>query len=249
MIRIAHPLRFFSFFGLFLVFIFLGYKSCQENKKNMDFVDGKVISEEVAQESQKDSNTKELSDFIQEVKDEIKKEEKDHHKELQVKKVEKLEDQEATEKAKPSLAKKLPPKVEVVEEPPKPEPKPQLVVEKKPEPAPAVKKIEPPKKKVALKPKKASAPSTSETVRVFSTGSSLSATSKALLKQTYLKHKDAKKIMIYGYYTAAEGKVKGFQRAAEIKSALISVASSLPPIYVLPKESRTRGLTGEVKFD
>lgn len=231
MVKITHPLRFFGFFGLFLVFIFLAYKSCKENPKDIEFVNGEQISGEQAKE-EKNMNSKELSDFIEATKKEMAEDKKDKPNEKTAKVAAKKE-----EKAnKLSDLKKVEVKKEI-----------KKTVQKEPvkKEAPASVKIKAPTKP---KSKKVSAPK-EETIRVFAVNGEVSKSSKIQMQKTYIKNSPLKNIMIYGYYKRGESRAEGLQRAVKIKSSLLSTGvKNLPPIYVLAKENAQVGLIGELKY-
>ncbi len=71
--KITNPIRFFGFFGLFLIFMFMAVKSCTDRKTKTDFVTAKEISKSVEAESE-DRNSEELEEFIEDVKESIDQE-------------------------------------------------------------------------------------------------------------------------------------------------------------------------------
>lgn len=219
-VKVTHPLRFIGFFGLFIVFIFLGVKACQDQGGEDSF----VASDEIQEESDESINTKnavELSDFI-----------KDAKKDLETQKKE-----EVLKKNEAALAKKntkeAVPEKQKERKAVKKEASATIAVQKK---KATTKKISPPKKK-----------SVTETIRLFGVNGDLSQTSKALLKKTYNSRKSATTIKVYGYYSPSEPKTAAFDRANQIKTELLKLGvSRSKPIYIIPKQNSVPGLVGEV---
>lgn len=87
-------MRFFGFFGLFLVFMFLAVKSCTDKSKKTEFVNAENITK-LAKD--KGKNSEEMDEFIEDVREDIKKQEK-VAKKLTAKDVEKLEDKNIKKK-------------------------------------------------------------------------------------------------------------------------------------------------------
>ena len=73
--KITNPLRFFGFFGLFLIFMFMAVKSCSDRRSNTEFVTADEISRSVEEKSEK-GNSAELEEFIEDVKEGIEEKKK-----------------------------------------------------------------------------------------------------------------------------------------------------------------------------
>ncbi|MGH1468141.1 MAG: hypothetical protein ACRBBP_04570 [Bdellovibrionales bacterium] len=219
--KITNPLRFFGFFGLFLVFMFLAVKSCSDRKSEMEFVNADNITD-VAESEVTKENSKEHEKFIKDVKKDIKKQDK-FEKKLSAKDVEKLEDKNANR----TTLKKLTGKAVKIKKD-------------------TVKKV----LKKAPKVRKESKWSGS-TVLVKGEGTRVDNFSKLQLqKDVKAINKIGKgKVTIYGSYFPGEQKSKGFVRAANIKNELIrfGLKNSIS-VFILPESRKTRGHTGRVKF-
>lgn len=227
-IEIINPIRFFSFFGLFLVFLFLAFRSCSDKDTlSVKYVEAEKLSDlDIANADKK--NTEELSEFINGVKKDLTKQVKE--KDLSAKELAKLEDQNANlEKFKKKLAKEKAQRE-----------KQRLADQKKKKEQVKIVKANKKPKSVAEK-----------TVIIRTDGGRMSQTSRLELKRIVLasKQKPISKVMIYGYYETAATKGKAFIKAAEIKNALISLGIKRSvPIYMLTEQTRLPNALGKVKF-
>lgn len=82
--KITNPLRFFGFFGLFLIFMFMAVKSCSDRRSSTEFVTADEIEKSMEDEQEK-GNSAELEEFIEDVKEGIGQEEETPVAEKEVK--------------------------------------------------------------------------------------------------------------------------------------------------------------------
>lgn len=218
--RITNPLRFFGFFGLFLVFMFMAVKSCSERKKNIEFVNAENITEL----TDKNTTSKEHAKFIKGVKKDIKKQ--DHvQKSLSVKDVEKLEDKNINKKTVKTITAKA------------------LKIKKDKKHKDTAAK---PKKKIV---KPATFKSNTVMVKDVGGKVDAYSKMKLKQNVKRLNSLGHGKVTVYGSYFPGEVKTKGFVRAAKIKNELIR-AGLKPTIsvFVLPVSQSNRAFLGKVKF-
>ncbi len=219
--KITNPLRFFGFFGLFLVFMFLAVKSCSDRKSKMEFVNAENITD-VAETPAAKENSKEHTKFIKNVKKDIEKKD-EAQKKLSVKEVEKLEDKD---KGRTTVKKLTGKAVKIKKD----------VVKAVVKTAPKVRKTSKWK---------------GSTVLVKGEGTRVDNFSKLQLqKDVKAMNKIGKgKVTVYGSYFPGEQKSKGFVRAANIKNELIrfGLKNSIS-VFILPESRKTRSHTGRVKF-
>lgn len=225
-IEIINPIRFFSFFGLFLVFLFLTFRSCSDaDKSPVKYVEAEKLSDLEANNLKK-NNTEELSEFISGVKKDLNKQVKE--KDLSAAQLAKLEDQNANlERFKKKLAKE------------KAQREKDRARDKK-------RKAEQAKAKV-----KKAAPTAGKTIIVKTEAGKMSPFSKLEIKRALLaaKERPLSKIMIYGYYSEPKLKNRAFVKAAEIKNTLVALGvKNSVPIYMLTEQSRFPNAMGKVKF-
>lgn len=225
-IEIVNPIRFFSFFGLFLIFLFLAFRSCSDKQDSTKYVEANTLSELQAADLKK-ANTEELSDFITDIKKDLKKSDQVKDKDLTAEQLSALEDKNASErKIKEALAKK---KVDSAKN--------------------KAAQIKADNKKVQASKK--AQPLVKQSLIVKSQSGKLSPVSKLQLKQTVgsAKDKSFSKIMIYGYYGMDQSKAKAFIKAAEIKNTLIGLGIKRSvPIYMLTEQTRIPNAMGKVIF-
>jgi len=220
-IEIVNPIRFFSFFGLFLIFLFLAFRSCSDHKEGVKYVQADNLSETQAADLKK-ANTEELSDFISDVKKDLKKTDQVKDKDLSAEQLAALEDKNATaKKVKTALAKK---KVEVRR-------KADLARRQ----MPAKKPISPSKQNIIVKTQ----------------NGKLSSLSKQQLRKTIgnAGSQSFSNIKIYGYYGMNQQKGKAYIKAADIKNTLIDLGVKRSvPIYMLTEQTRLPNAMGKVIF-
>ena len=224
-IEIVNPIRFFSFFGLFLIFLFLAFRSCTEKQEGTKYVEADNLSA-VQAANLKKANSEELSDFITDIKKDLKK--SDQNKDLTAEQLADLEDINASkEKVAAALKKK---KVE------------------------AKRRADAAKKKASVKKAQAAkklASQASKNIIVKSKNGRLSPLSKAQLKQSVAnsKNQSFSNIKIYGYYGMNQQKGAAFIKAAEIKNTLIGLGVKRSvPIYMLTEQTRLPNAMGKVIF-
>ncbi len=221
--KITHPLRFFGFFGLFLIFMFLAVKSCSEKKTKIEFVEAEDATELIDVSREKE-NSKELSEFIKGVKENIKKQDETTGNLLE-KDIEKLENKNI----KRTTVKKLTGKT----------------IKIKKEVKKLIAKTLPKIKKEKTKNWRGS------TVLVKGQGTKVNSFSKLKLQKNLkiLNAAEQGKIIIYGGYFPGEKKSKGFIRAASIKNEVISLGpNSSISIFTLPSPRNNKDFIGEVRF-
>ena len=236
-VEIVNPIRFFSFFGLFLIFLFLAFRSCSDQKESTKYVDAKKITEEQEAELKK-ANTKELSNFITDIKKDLKNSDQIKDKDLTEEQLAALEDQNRSDRAKAELKKRAADK---------------KAAQKAKERAAAKKKADVLKAKKAAveKEKKAQASALSkQNIIVRTRDGRLSPLSRLQLKKTVDGSPKAfSKIMIYGYHGMDQPKGKAFVKAAEIKNTLIGLGVKRSvPIYMLTEQTRLPDAMGKVVF-
>jgi len=224
-IEIVNPIRFFSFFGLFLIFIFLAFRSCSDQPEGTKYVDAGQVAE-TEEAKLKKANSDELSEFITDIKKDLKDGEQVKDKDLTDAQLAKLEDQNRAVRAKAELKRN------------------KVAAQKR---AAAAKKKAAAQKAQASKKKNLLVKSK---IIVKSQGGKLSPFSKLQLKQTVGgATKPFSKIMIYGYYGMDQPKGKAFVKAAEIKNTLIGLGVKRSvPIYMLTEQTRLPDAMGKVIF-
>jgi len=224
-VEIVNPIRFFSFFGLFLIFLFLAFRSCSEKPNDTKYVEAAKISE-TEKETLKKANTEELSEFITDIKKDLEKSDQVKDKDLSEAQLAKLEDKNRALRAKAEFNRN------------------RKTANKR-----AAEKKAAAKRKAAKARQKASV--SKKNIIVKSQDGKLSPFSKLKLKQTVESNskKSFSKIMIYGYYGMDQPKGKAFVKAAQIKNTLIGLGVKRSvPIYMLTEQTRLPNAMGKVIF-
>lgn len=226
-IEIVNPIRFFSFFGLFLIFLFLAFRSCSDKQEGTKYVEAENISDAQAANLKK-ANSEELSDFISGVKKDLKKTDQVKDKDLTAEQLSDLEDINASkQKISAALKKK---KVE------------------------ARRRTDAANKQAAKKKAQASkklVKQAKQNIIVKSQGGKLSPLSRIQLKQAVKSSSNQpfSNIKIYGYYGMDQPKGSAFIKASEIKNTLIGLGVKRSvPIYMLTEQTRLPNAMGKVIF-
>ena len=216
-IEIVNPLRFFSFFGLFSGFLFLAFKSCSNETTQTKYVDAGELKD--AEESKK-SNTEELSEFITDIKKDLKKNKPLKDKDLTDAELAVLEDKKLSNAKKKKVVKKKLARKTVKTK----------------------KKARPEKRASSLVKSKIIVKSLEGRLSPFS-----KLELKRTVGQA--KNKSFSKIMIYGYHSLSQPKGKAFVKAAEIKNTLIGLGVKRSvPIYMLTEQTTLPDAMGKVVF-
>ncbi len=221
--KLTNPLRFFGFFGLFLVFMFLAVKSCSDRRSKMEFVAAEDVTE-ITDVSREKENSKELSEFIKGIKKDIKKKD-EITGDLFIKDIEKLEDKNINKETIKKFTGKT------------------IRIKKK-----VKKNIF--KKSPSFK-KERTRNWKEFRVLVKASGNKINSFSKLKLQKNLkiLNSIGRGRIIIYGGYFPGEVKSKGFIRAANIKNELISLGlNSSISIFTLPYFRNNKDFIGEVRF-
>jgi Skp family chaperone for outer membrane proteins len=218
--KITHPMRFFGFFGLFLVFLFLAVKSCTDKPSDVAFVDVEDVSNPRVPKDKENSD--DLNDLIEDVKKDIKEQE-ELEKKLSKKDLEVLEDKNLDRKKAQDIKKRA-------------------ATAKTP-----VKKEPTPKKEPAAK---AASKYSGASVLVKSFDGLDAYAKMQLKKNVASINKVGKgKVTIYGTYLPGEAKPKGFVRAAKVKNELIKLGlKGSISVFMLPEQRSKRDASARVVF-